>query len=88
MWRRFLLPRLLLDFAKLLTSLGGVQLPMTMQPAAVQGLTLRDPVCGMTVERQELALEHDGQIFHFCSEECRRRFRRHPQRFLSNGPTP
>jgi trehalose synthase len=81
--RRFLLPRLLLDFAKLLAGLGAAQLPVA-QPPVAQGPGSRDPVCGMTVERQELELAHAGQVFHFCSEECRRRFRKNPKRFLSN----
>jgi trehalose synthase len=80
---RFLLPRLLLDFAKLLAELGGVQRPPDARPVAAP----RDPVCGMTVTQGELKLAHAGQIFHFCSEECRRRFRKNPKRFLTGEAT-
>ncbi|MEJ2174071.1 MAG: YHS domain-containing protein, partial [bacterium] len=78
-----LLPRLLLDFAKLLAELGGVQRPPDARPVAAP----RDPVCGMTVTQGELKLAHAGQIFHFCSEECRRRFRKNPKRFLTGEAT-
>jgi uncharacterized membrane protein YraQ (UPF0718 family)/YHS domain-containing protein len=47
--------------------------------AALFGLTLRrgakDPVCGMTVDKQHaLRAEHDGHTYFFCSEGCRSRF--------------
>jgi YHS domain-containing protein len=35
----------------------------------------KDPICGMTVdESTALRAERDGQIFHFCSEHCRKKF--------------
>lgn len=80
---RFLLPRLLLDFAKLFAELGGAQ----RQPAAQPVAAPRDPVCGMTVAHDTFKLAHAGQIFHFCSEECRRRFAKNPQRFLAGEAT-
>jgi trehalose synthase len=76
--RRFLLPRLLRDFMLLLGGLGGAQ----RQPAAQAAQASRDPVCGMTVEHGGVTLAHGGRMFHFCSEECRRRFAKSPQRFL------
>src|SRR5487761_18456 len=47
------------------------------QRRAMQGETVRDPVCGMFVSI-ELAhrLEWRGQVHHFCSEECLERYRR------------
>jgi uncharacterized protein len=35
-----------------------------------------DPVCGMQVEVANAGAhsEHDGQVFHFCSDHCRERF--------------
>ena len=84
MRHRFLLPRLLLDFARLLAELGGEQRRPT--PAVAQAS--RDPVCGMTVAHDSFKLAHDGQIVQFCSEECRRRFRKNPKRFLAGGATP
>ncbi len=35
----------------------------------------RDPICGMSVdEATALRAECDGEIFHFCSDHCRKRF--------------
>jgi len=79
--QRFLLPRLLLDIAKLLNTLGRAG----ARPAAPAAP--RDPVCGMTVTHGELKLAHGGQILHFCSEACRRRFRKNPTRFLVGDAT-
>lgn len=37
---------------------------------------VKDPVCGMDVDPTALGpqAEHDGQVFHFCSDHCRGRF--------------
>lgn len=36
----------------------------------------RDPICGMFVSSEiSFTLEHAGQVHHFCSAECRERFR-------------
>ena len=46
--------------------------------------TVRDPVCGMTVDRataRHLA-EHDGTVYAFCSIGCRTRFIKTPSAFL------
>ncbi len=36
---------------------------------------VRDPVCGMEVDKSKaVTLEKDGQVYYFCSENCRRQF--------------
>jgi len=36
----------------------------------------RDPVCGMFVSPEiSFTLEQAGQVHHFCSDECRERFK-------------
>ncbi|HEX2764334.1 MAG TPA: heavy metal-binding domain-containing protein, partial [Allosphingosinicella sp.] len=44
-----------------------------------------DPVCGMTVDpgTSKHRHEHDGTIYHFCSERCRAKFAAGPHRYLS-----
>ena len=44
----------------------------------------RDPVCGMAVEPNDSALhhEHEGHVYHFCSEKCRSRFAASPDDFI------
>ncbi len=48
-----------------------------------------DPVCGMTVprnpERSAGTVEHDGQVYYFCSAGCREKFEAEPGRYLSDG---
>lgn len=45
--------------------------------------TENDPVCGISVNgKRSLSLEHDGNIYHFCSTECMAAFKAHPERFL------
>jgi len=43
-----------------------------------------DPVCGMTVARDagKPTAEHEGTIYHFCSQRCRDRFAARPEVFL------
>jgi len=47
---------------------------------------MKDPVCGMDVAPEKSAgqLEYKGQIYHFCSEHCLKKFEQHPQDFLDN----
>jgi Cu+-exporting ATPase len=43
-----------------------------------------DPVCGMTVDIHagKPTFAHKGHIYHFCSEGCRSKFAKDPERFL------
>ena len=44
----------------------------------------KDPVCGMTVARDELGGEtaYQGKTYYFCSPACKERFDEDPARFL------
>ena len=43
-----------------------------------------DPVCGMTIAPEDAVghLEHDGQTYYFCSDDCLQRFRANPSSFV------
>ncbi|MCO5161981.1 MAG: heavy metal translocating P-type ATPase [Mesorhizobium sp.] len=47
--------------------------------------TVRDPVCGMTVDPSagKPSAEHSGHAYHFCSERCRTKFLADPDAFLT-----
>jgi uncharacterized protein len=48
----------------------------TQPPRRVQGVMVKDEICGTYVPREEALTEfRDGAEHHFCSEECRRKFR-------------
>ena len=44
----------------------------------------RDPVCGMTVneETAKWTSEHEGKMYYFCNERCKKAFERDPKRFV------
>lgn len=46
---------------------------------------VRDPVCGMIVDPAagKPAAEHDGHLYHFCSQGCRTKFVAEPEKFLT-----
>jgi Cu+-exporting ATPase len=46
--------------------------------------TVRDPVCGMSVDRatSKHRFDHQGETFHFCSAGCRAKFAADPARYL------
>ncbi|TMK76946.1 MAG: YHS domain-containing protein [Actinobacteria bacterium] len=48
---------------------------------------VRDPVCGMTVDRFKTPFrsEWNGQTFYFCSAGCKERFEADPERFLARS---
>jgi uncharacterized protein len=44
-------------------------------PRQVQGVMVKDEVCGTYIPRDEALVEsRDGTEHYFCSDECRRRF--------------
>jgi P-type Cu+ transporter len=48
----------------------------------------RDPVCGAIVEEEHSAgkAEYAGEIYYFCSAECKRRFEEDPGEFIGLVP--
>jgi Cu+-exporting ATPase len=52
-------------------------------PAAAASL---DPVCGMTVDpaKAAAAIEHQGRRYVFCSLSCAKKFRAHPEEYISS----
>ena len=59
--------------------------------AVLVGLTLqrgaRDPVCGMTVDRQQTPFRSEwaGKTYYFCGEGCKRRFDDDPESYLDES---
>ena len=55
---------------------------MSKSATAVQ--TVKDPVCGMSVNPASAAgsFEYNGQTYYFCSEHCLQRFRNSPSQFI------
>src|SRR2546422_933110 len=49
---------------------------------------VKDPVCGMSVEPQNVAgfYEYKGQTYFFCSIGCGEKFKADPERFLNHEP--
>lgn len=46
------------------------------RPQGAAATEVVDPVCGMTIAPDDAVahVEYDGQTYHFCSDDCRRRF--------------
>lgn len=48
-----------------------------------------DPVCGKTVGTNGAKSSiHDGQVYYFCSQDCRERFEAAPDRYLNKPTSP
>ena len=49
-----------------------------------------DPVCGMMVDTHARtpAYDHGGQTYYFCSEGCRSKFAKQPERYLDTSGEP
>jgi P-type Cu+ transporter len=49
--------------------------------------TVRDPVCGMTVDPATTThrFDHRGETFHFCSSGCKTKFAADPSAYLENS---
>jgi len=59
-----------------------------LQGGKEDGLTARDPVCGMTVmvTPDALHFEHQGKTYYFCNPRCLERFRQDPEKYLPKEP--
>jgi Cu+-exporting ATPase len=44
----------------------------------------KDPVCGMTVSRKDVAgrSQYQGKTYNFCSPECKESFDAEPERYV------
>ena len=52
------------------------------------GTSVRDPVCGMTVDpATPLRHEHGGTTYYFCAPSCLEKFRAAPDHYLAPKPT-
>jgi Cu+-exporting ATPase len=50
---------------------------------------VQDPVCGMEIDEASAAsrVTYMGQIYYFCSEECKKIFKATPQEVIKNAST-
>lgn len=46
---------------------------------------LEDPVCGMSVDSDDISADYQGTRYAFCSEQCRDRFQSNPA-FYTDTP--
>jgi len=69
------------------TSGGDAAIRSTV-PSAGE-IVLRDPVCGMTVDAEDVRhiAEHGGIVYAFCCLSCRSRFVKDPDRYLAASST-
>ena len=53
-------------------------------PGREESVKVKDPVCGMTIERDKAAgsLAFEGRVYHLCSDECVQRFTADPGRYV------
>jgi YHS domain-containing protein len=44
-------------------------------------MTVTDPVCGMRIEEEDAVarVEYEGDLYYFCSEDCREEFEEAPE---------
>jgi YHS domain-containing protein len=48
---------------------------------------VKDPVCGMDIETASAAgqTEYKGQTYYFCNLQCKEKFERKPEQYLSRS---
>lgn len=44
---------------------------------------VKDPVCGMEIEKGEITSEFNTLTYYFCSEECKKKFDEFPRKYVS-----
>lgn len=45
---------------------------------------VKDPVCGMEIDKEKArgSVNHMGQVFHFCSESCQKKFEKEQMKYM------
>jgi Cu+-exporting ATPase len=58
--------------------------------APIAGAVIRDPVCGMIVDRATAKhfFLHEGEGFYFCSAACKAKFEAEPHKYIGDRPEP
>ncbi len=58
---------------------------LSLETKKPQGETVKDLVCGMTVDPESAAYHHeyDSKPYFFCSEHCLEKFRKDPEKYIS-----
>ena len=59
---------------------------MKAAAAGIYGETSEDPVCGMEVDQSKAkargrTAEYQGQVYYFCSDDCKKKFDKEPARY-------
>jgi P-type Cu+ transporter len=64
--------------------------PLNVLPMAHRAATVKDPVCGMSVEPATAAhhAEHDGYTYYFCCAGCKQKFMADPPTYLQEHRAP
>lgn len=67
------------------THAGTFNLPAAATQGRIDMDKAKDPVCGMTIARDQAAgqSEYEGTTFYFCSSSCKARFDADPAQFAS-----
>ena len=52
----------------------------------ITGTTVKDPVCGMTIDAEKAAgkTDYQGETYYFCSNSCQEKFAANPAQFVSS----
>ena len=66
---------------------GLISLGAAKPVSAAVTVSVRDPVCGMTVDPARAAgkYEYQGQSYYFCNPKCEERFKADPEKYLHPG---
>ncbi len=84
-------PKVQTRFNRIAGQVTGFLSPSCNNPRAMKtpdaSSTLRDPVCGMTVDPKTAAASSQfrGQTFYFCSAHCRQKFDASPASFVDQA---
>jgi Cu+-exporting ATPase len=51
---------------------------------------ITDPVCGMSINPNEALAQtnYRGQTYYFCSQECKEKFEKQPEKYTAQVPEP
>ena len=61
-----------------------IQIHLNDPKGGLMGQTVKDPVCGMTIDPKTAAgkTDYKGQTYYFCSLGCKKAFDKEPEKYI------
>ncbi len=76
---------ILMSLSTIIVAINAQTLRKLEPKTEVKEVVYRDVVCGMNAENSDIKFEYENIVYHFCSENCLKEFKKNPKKYLKGG---